>query len=301
MGEQAKFKRMLKILLSMAGPRNYSKEELSLRNNLSVKTIGRYLDTFESVGFAIEKTKYRYRIISYPPPFKQLSDLLYFTEEEAYILTTAIHSIDETNLLKQHLAEKLYALYHFGKVAETIVNKAHSKTVSLLHGAIENKQQVLLRSYRSAHGDMVRDRLVEPFEFTANFISIWAFDPESRKNKLFKTARIGKVSLTGKPAEYTDLHRSAPMDVFRISSEKTIPVVLELNLRAFNLLTEEYPLSAKYIEQKEDNLWLFSAHVCGYEGVGRFVMGLPGNVKILQPRGLKEYVRSEIKKLQEKL
>jgi len=299
--EQAKFERMLRILLSLAGSRNYSKEELALRNNLSVKTIGRYLDTFEAVGFAVEKTKYRYRIVAYPPPFKQLSDLLYFTEEEAFILTRAIHSIDETNLLKQQLSDKLYALYHFGKVAETIVNKAHSKTISLLHEAMENKQQVLLRSYRSAHGDMVRDRLVEPFAFTANFISIWAFDPESRKNKLFKTARIGSVTPTGKAAAYTDQHRSAPMDVFRISSHQLIPVQLELNLRAFNLLTEEYPLAAKYIEQKSDNLWLFAAEVCGYEGVGRFVMGLPGNVKILQPQGLKEYVKSEIKKLEEKL
>lgn len=291
--EQAKFERLLRIILSLTGGRTYSIAELAKRNEISERTVRRYLQTFEDSGFAVEKVNRRYRMATNSTPFKPISDLLYFTEEEAWILSQAIHSIDETNLLKQQLTEKLYAVYHFGKVAETIVNKAHSTTVHQLHLAIENQEQVILRSYRSSHGELVRDRLVEPFAFTSNFIALWAFDPESRQNKLFKTARIRSVSTTGAAAQFSDLHKASRMDVFRISSSQSIPVFLELSLRAYNLLIEEFPLAAKHIEQKDDNLWQFQTNVCGLEGVGRFVMGLPRDVKILEPLELKEYVRDE--------
>ena len=292
--EQAKFGRLLTILLTLSGGRTYTIKELALNNQVTERTIRRYLTTFGDAGFAIEKLHGRYRIATNQQPFKQLSELLYFTEEEAWILTQAIHSIDETNILKQQLTDKLYELYHFGKVAETIVNKAHSKTVHQLHMAIENHVQVILRSYRSAHGDVVRDRLVEPFGFTGNFISLWAFDPESRENKLFKTARIDAVTTTGTPVKFATQHQCSPIDVFRISSDHFIAVHLQLSLRAYNLLIEEYPLASKYIEQKSDSLWHFTADVCGLEGVGRFVMGLPQDVKILQPQRLKDYVRHEM-------
>jgi len=41
------------------------------------------------------------------PYFKEISELIHFTEEEAYILKSAIESIDENNILKQNLEEKV--------------------------------------------------------------------------------------------------------------------------------------------------------------------------------------------------
>jgi hypothetical protein len=85
------------------------------------------------------------------------------------------------------------------------------------------------------------------------------------------------------------------MDAFRISSQEQILVKLKLSLRAFNLLIEEYPLAEKYVCIEDDNYRHFEAPVCGFEGVGRFCMGLPGEVEIIEPESFKSFIKEKIK------
>ncbi|MCF8458172.1 MAG: WYL domain-containing protein [Bacteroidales bacterium] len=290
MDEQAKIERMLKLLLILASGLRYSLNDLSIKLEISERSIRRYIETFENVGFGIEKHNGFYWIEKLKEPFKQLGDLLYFTEEEAWIVSKAIHSIEENNLLKKNLVDKLYSLYNFGKVAETIVKREQSETVHTLAKAISTKKQVVLRAYRSSNSAIVRDRLVEPFQFNTNFVSFWAFDLESRTNKLFKTVRIESVDLMEKDFCFEEEHKAMPIDVFRISSAEKIEVKLKLNMRSYNLLIEEYPLSEKYIVTTSVNSYHFEGWVCNFEGVGRFVMGLCQDVEILAPQALKDYV-----------
>ena len=58
------------------------------------------------------------------------------------------------------------------------------------------------------------------------------------------------------------------------------PVKLELSLMAKDLLIEEFPLAEKDI-RKEDDKWILETMVSGMEGVGRFVLGLSHEVKII--------------------
>ena len=293
MAETPKFERLLKLLMTLSNGIKYSKNELEERFALPERTFYRDLETLRNAGFAIENDEGRYWIDKLQPPFKHLHDLLFFTEEEAHIMTQAIHNIDEQNVLKKNLVNKLYDLYNFGKVAKTIIRRENSEKINTLAKAILGQKQVLLRSYHSAHGNIIRDRLVEPFEFTPNYISVWAFDPGSRSNKLFKTARIKSVQLTEKPFLFTDKHASLPLDIFRISGKDKLPVRLNLSLRAYNLLIEEHPLAEKHITKLDDQLWQFDGWVCSFDGVGRFVMGLCRDVVIVAPQGLKDYVKEK--------
>ena len=52
---------------------------------------------------------------------------------------------------------------------------------------------------------------------------------------------------------------------------------------AHNLLVEEYPLATRDLKQIDKNHWLLDTQVCDYVGIGRFVMGLSEDVKILTP------------------
>ena len=52
---------------------------------------------------------------------------------------------------------------------------------------------------------------------------------------------------------------------------------------AHNLLIEEYPLATRDLRQIDDNHWLLDTMVCDYVGIGRFVMGLSEDIKILTP------------------
>jgi hypothetical protein len=72
-------------------------------------------------------------------------------------------------------------------------------------------------------------------------------------------------------------------------------VRLELSLRAKNLLIEEFPTAEGCM--KEDNgKWFYEGTIGMLEGVGRFCIGLGGDVKVLEGDKLKEYIKDFVKK-----
>ncbi|MCK9269416.1 MAG: WYL domain-containing protein [Bacteroidales bacterium] len=292
--DELQIERLLKILLRLSNGGKFTASELCNYYDISRRTFFRDTNTLRNVGFALEQKEGYYWIDKNNSQSKNLFDLLYFTEEEAFIIRQAIHSIDETNVLKQNLVNKLYDLYSYGKVAEVIVRREHTSTVHELNEAINKKQQVRLLGYYSSNSNTISDRLVEPVSFTTNFIALWAFDVESQSNKIFKIARISRVEQTGQPYQYEHQHQAQEIDVFRISSVEKIPVKLMLTMRAYNLLTEEYPLAAKYLTSQPGNRWLFDGWVCGFEGIGRFVLGLCEEVEIIEPDSLKAYLQKKV-------
>jgi len=291
--DQPKIERLLRLMKMLTGNVNYTISDLSNKLGMSERTIYRYIDTFREAGFIIKKQGDVFRLDKSSPYFKDISQLIHFTEEEAYILKSAIESIDESNLLKQSLKKKLYTVYNYKILADTIVHGKDAKNINLLAEAIENKQQVKLCNYSSAHSETIRDRIVEPFSFTTNYIQMWAFDVEEKKNKLFKIKRIESVSLLPQTWNYEAEHKSGYMDIFRISSFEQKPVKLKLNIRAANLLMEEYPLSKEYLTKINDNEWILETVVCGFEGIGRFVMGLLDNIEIIDSEEFKDFIQKK--------
>ncbi len=181
-------------------------------------------------------------------------------------------------------------------MAVTVVKRENSENVHQLIQAIKEKKQVVLKNYQSSNSDLVCDRVIEPFEFTTNYISVWGFDTESKTNKTFKTSRITKVEQLNRNWEFQQHHKTQPIDVFRISGVPVGNVKLVLSLRARNLLTEEYPLAEKYISQINSSQYQFETFVCGWEGVGRFVLGLCSEIEIIEPRELKIFLKEKVKK-----
>ena len=298
--DQPKIERLLRLMKMMTGNVCYTITDLSERLDMSVRTVYRYIDTFRDAGFIIKKQDEVVRLDKSSPYFKDISQLVHFTEEEAYILKSAIESIDESNLLKQNLKKKLYTVYDYKILADTVVHGKDARNVNRLIEAIEAKQQVALYNYSSAHSKTIRDRLVEPFAFTTNYIQMWAYDVEEKSNKLFNIRRIESVRLLPQRWQYAVEHKSGNMDVFRISSFEQLPVKLKLNLRAANLLTEEYPLSEKYITKTNNNEWIFETKVCSLEGVGRFIMGLLLDIEIVESDELKIFIQKKLQFFEKK-
>ena len=295
--DQPKIERMLRLMMLLTANNRYTVEELSSKLDTSIRTIYRYIDTFKEAGFLINKSGDYFRIDKRSKYFKDISQLVHFTEEEAYILNSAIESIDPTNTIKQNLKAKLASVYDFKMLAECVVKGENARNVNSIIEAIENKKQIILHNYTSAHSRNVSDRLVEPLSFTTNYIQVWAYEVSSGKNKLFKLSRIGSVEVLENDWEFESEHKEGLMDLFRINSFEQIPIKLKLGLRAASLLVEEYPLGEKYLSSAPDDPshFILETNICGYEGVGRFVLGLLDDIEILEGDGLKDFLRERMK------
>ena len=295
--DQPKLERLLRLMKMLTANVEYSVDDLADRLDMSRRTIYRYIDTFREAGFVIKKHGNYIRLDKESPHFKDISQLVHFTEEEAVILRRAIESIDDTNLLKQNLKRKLYSVYDSGTLADTIVKGSNSSNVHSLIEAIENHKQVILHNYASSHS--IRDRKVEPFGFTTNYVNVWCFDTEDNRCKIFKTARIGKVELCDTDFQHAELHKENFIDIFRmIATEGGEPITVKLLLGrlAYNLIMEEYPLSEKYITKQDTSHWLLDTKVANLQGVGRFTIGLMDDIKIIESPELKEYINNYINK-----
>ncbi len=267
----------------------YTVDQLAERLSMSRRTVYRYIDTFREAGFVIKKTGDCIRLDKASPHFRDISQLVHFTEEEAVILKSAIESIDDTNQLKQNLKRKLYSVYDNKTLADTVVRGKNAPNIRRLIEAIEERRQAVLHGYRSAHGAQVRDRRVEPFAFTTNYVNVWCYDPEDGRSKLFKTARIGSVSL-GEAWEHAAEHREGFIDAFRMHGDAPQRIRLELGLLACNLLCEEYPLAERDLTPSGRGRWMLDTQVAGYAGVGRFVAGLLDDIRIVDAPGLQSYL-----------
>lgn len=297
--DQPKIERVLRLMMLLTANNRYTIEELSDKLSASPRTIYRYLDTFKEAGFYVSKNGPYFRLDKKSRYFKDISQLIHFTDEEAYILNSAIESLDPTNAIKQNLKAKLASVYDYKMLAECVVKGENAKNVNSIIEAIEDKKQIILHNYTSAHSRNVKDRLVEPLSFTTNYIQVWAYEISSGMNKLFKLSRIGSVEVLDKEWEFEDKHKEGLMDLFRINSFEQIPVKLKLGLRASSLLVEEYPLAEKYLSAvPEDNThFILDTYVCGYEGIGRFILGLLDDIEILEGEGLKNYLREKIRQI----
>ncbi len=295
--DQPKIERLLRLMKLLTANNSYSIDELADRLSASRRTIYRYIDTFREAGFVIKKRGEYIRLDKESPYFKDISQLVHFTEEEAIILRRAIESIDDTNLLKHNLKSKLYSVYDSGVLADTVVKGKNSTNVHSLIEAIEQQHAVCLRGYQSAHGGVVRDRRVEPFAFTTNYVQVWCYDLEDGLNKLFKLSRIGTVELLDECWSCAEHHREGFIDAFRVHSDSPQRVKLLLGILSYNLLIEEYPLAERDIVPLDDGRYLFDALVSGYRGVGRFVVGLLDDIEVVDSPQFDEYLKNYVKKI----
>ncbi|MBQ4503572.1 MAG: WYL domain-containing protein [Alistipes sp.] len=294
--DQPKIERLLRLMKMLTANVEYSVDDIAERLDMSRRTIYRYIDTFRDAGFVIKKRGNCIRLDKESPHFKDISQLVHFTEEEAVILRRAIESIDDTNLLKQNLKRKLYSVYDSGTLADTIVKGQNSSNVHSLIEAIENHKQVILHNYQSSHS--VRDRIVEPFAFTTNYVNVWCYDIEDNCCKIFKTARIGSVELSDIEWQHREQHKENFIDIFRMiasSDSELIAVKLKLGRLSYNLLMEEYPLAERYISTLDKDHWLLNTQVANLQGVGRFVIGLMDDIEIIESPELKDYISTYIK------
>lgn len=294
--DQPKIERLLRLIMLMAGKTDYTVEEIAHRLGITPRSVYRYIDTLRACRFVIDKKRSNlYKLVKIPGVSVNFNKLIYFSEEEAFIINSLINALDGSNSIKANLQKKLSAIYSLASLAEVTMSKEMAQCIECLGYAIREHKKVILKAYESANSHTISDRIVEPFSFTTNYIDIWAYDLDKRENRTYKISRIESVEILDESWTNESHHRKFTTDCFRMSGESSIPVRLELSLRAKNLILEEYPLAARYLIQTEDSC-ILETMVQDLAGVGRFVIGLAGEIRIIDSPELEQYIREYTRK-----
>lgn len=290
--DQPKIERILRLMRLMSGSVLFTIDELAEKMDTSYRTIYRYIDTFKDAGFVVEKLHGSvYRLLKMPKSAKDLDKLVYFSEEEAKVVAGLIQGLDQSNGMKANLYKKLSAIYDITEISKYTDNKNVAFNIQTLEEAITEQKRVILKGYQSSSSGL-HDVIVEPYEFTGEYLFVWAYDLEKRSNRMYKISRIGSVEILPDEWEFEQEHQRPEMDVFRMNGTTKTPVKIEMNLRAKNLLVEEFPLAEFDLKQIADDRWLLDTEVAKMEGVGRFVIGLAADVKIIDSPALSAYVHA---------
>ena len=273
----------------LSGNINYTVDELGRKLDLSRRSVYRYIDTFKEAGFVVLRTGDGvFKMTSYNKEYSDLSQLVYFSEEEAIVLSHLIENLDGTNALKSGLKSKLAAVYDSTSIGSYISDTGKSEIIEALALAIKGKRQVRLKGYASAHSGASKDYTLEPYKFTQDFVDIIAYDTAADANKIFKIARIGSAEVLG-GWEFEDRHQEKPIDSFRMSGAPLENVRLRLTLRAKNLLTEEFPVTIAEVSPA-GSYWSWEGVINAPEGAGRFALGLPEDVRVEEGDALKRWL-----------
>lgn len=289
--------RLLRLILFLSGSYPKTKKECLDFVEIQSSAFHNYLIELKSIGFNLIQKDGKYWVEPEDKGGHLLSNLLHFSEEEAYVLAKSIDSIEDHTQTAQKLKQKLVAFLNLDQAIEAYLKKEKPAIVLAINSAIKNKKQILFENYASGNSQTVRNRMVEPFAFKDDFNLVWAFDTELNKNRQFKICRIQNVVESLIDWQYTQHHQSLPVDVFRNTGELNKHVEFEMNLRARNLLTEEYPLAEKHISTKDENQFIFDAQVAKYEGPARFVLGIAEDVKLKGDEDFLEFVKGKLKKV----
>lgn len=322
MVEHKRLYSLLQLIQRLSRPGGYDIPRLAEIFGVSTRSIYRYLDLIRECGFRIEKYGNRFRIE------KRGSDenlLPLLSWDEATLLRDSVLAMP-AGPQRSELLKKLEILGDPAPLADMIIDASAAKIIKELAGAIQRRERVVLKDYHSTGSGTIRDRLVEPVGFSVNMRYLHAFVPDLEEMRLFKPERISGIENTGELFELTSRHRIVEPDYFGMNGTPRDTVTLSLNLRALMLLLEEFPqvseilqeegvalellqgAEKKTMERKRDDQeeqsdeetngeaspaskrYTLKLKVNGYEGVGRFVLGLPGEAEVVGPESFREYI-----------
>ncbi len=287
--------RIVRLLLRIvANPGRFTRRELAEHFEVSKRNIDgdiKILKNIPELDFKQEPPNWTCKILP-DRSFKELQFLQPLTEEERAELSRIIDRSIGSSKRALYLKRKLESLYDFQKLGLRALRRPALEKIDNLEQAKREQRQVFLKNYRSNSSNAVKDRLVEPFHIDPELDTLQAFDHSRKDSMHFRLSRIERVKLKEDTWQYTHRHYIKSTDIFRIANNDQEYVHLRLNLFAYNLLIEQFPLAKSYVHPAADpGLYDFEAKVnANFLGLIHFIMGHASHLEVMSPERLKVLV-----------
>ena len=288
---QQKLLRVFKLIRLLKQRPGRTIPQLAQSLEINKRSVYRYFEFLEEVGYLIDSDPATKRYYLFED---ETAGRPTFTEEEAEVLRQALAGVAPAHPLLGSIRQKLFLTSSLVPLADGLVDVHQGQVVQRLAEALRDGRQVKLIRYQSPNSNTIADRLVEPLSFSDDYTTLNAYEPASGKVKTFKTRRIEDVSVLDKVSTYKA--GEDVLDLFNWSGPKKFFVSLSLTNRAYRLLIEDYPPARAYIDRRDEaNFpYYFKGEVRDFRGIGRFILGLPGEVRVEEPEELKVYLRERI-------
>jgi proteasome accessory factor C len=254
-------------------------------------SIYRYLDLLELLGYQIDKNEYHQYFLFDPSDTIKAN----FNIEEIELIMGFTAALPESHPLKNSIKAKIYDHSPLLPLVDELINKALADHIHKINTAITDRKCIILKNYHSLQSDTIEDRLVEPHQLIASKCQLVAYEIESNQIKHYKINRIDKVELTSNDCNHHNI--GDPYDIFGFAGKVAIPVKLELDKRAYQLLIEEYSDAKHYCKQsKNGDTYIFKYEVRNVKGIARFVLGLINHVKAIDSPELVAEIKERLEK-----
>ena len=296
--EQQKLMNLFKMIWYLNPPHGQTIERLKELMDVSQATIYRYIDFFEETPFfkIVKKGK---RHIIYDSFDNKGYINIKFGEDELTCISDALTRAFPEHDLARGIQAKLFQHSSFGLKSQSSILKNTPLVIRDLHQAMRERQQVEI-SYFSANNGTIDKRVVEPLDFTELHRYLIVYDAEAKvKITNLKTSRIQSVEILGKRSTQT-ANSIKGIDVFDIACyEDNYPIILNMTPLAYRLLIEEYPRTEQLCSVLDTEgvfKYQFKATIYSLLPVSRFIMGLPGFIKIVESAALIEDIKKKMAK-----
>jgi len=290
MFNQHRIYRVFQLINSLRTKPAKSPRTLASMLEVSERSIYRYFDLINQLGFEVKKISGGRFFIE-----ADENEGIPFTSQEVEYLTSMVQSVGKKSLLSEAVLQKIGHYTEHEVAARNIYDANLGKIIEQLSIAIQEKKQVMLVKYFSARSETVTDRLVEPMQFTDNYEAISAFEVSTKQNKYFNIERISEVHLLDSDMQFEADHEFFKPDVFGFQgTEMDKEVEFEMSLRASLLLKEEYPMARAYIKALPGGKrFVFKAKVQAYEGPARFVLGFWDDIDVIGSHDFLQYLKDK--------
>lgn len=296
MSETHALRRCLELIALLKRGRPQKIEFLARHFQVDKRTIERNIRLLKDIGLnVVNKKGFGYCIPGTEGEDLNPENLIAFTLEEADIIRKALEVSDGSASFVKEILKKIYVFSEQQDIEETLRLGAHARHVRILRQAISGNLRVIMHQYRSGNSQTISDRVVEPISLDRNFQKLYACDVLTGINKWFKIDRASDIELT---KEYCTMinhkNHETDTDAFGFSGTEKIRITFQMSLLAFNLLREEFPETVPYLTRIRSSQYIFDGWVRDFKGVGRFVLGLPGEIHVEQPSGFVAYLKDEL-------
>jgi proteasome accessory factor C len=289
--ENSTLLRTFKLIQLLAGYPPKRIDRLAQLLDVSDKSVYRYIRMLRSLGYIIGSDKDNRYFIDEPQHAQRLN------QEEKKLIVSVLRSNGEPSAVSRSVIGKMQLSPTLpDPYALAVLHRL--RMIEQLLQAIELKLPVRLLQYRSTSRDSeTKDRTVLPLHFDEHKLCVTAYDLQKGDFRIFKLLRMDDIDAADANARRVVPEVIPELDIFGMGGKLRHGVSLRMSKRACAILKEEFPTAVIYITDHPDGghfPYALNIQVCGYEGIGRFVLGLLTDIQVTGDSGFKKYLEKNI-------